>query len=261
MATFIDLIRCDSHYMNLTSDKIKSIVSPLKKYGITFFDHFRIYDDNSAIDLTTSPEFCEFYAKNKLYQFGGAGDYDQYQDGYYFWDTLLGATPVFNAIEEQCHVGHGMTIVKTHKDYCDHFYLAGPIDKPHVKNFFITQKDFLDKFIAYYYQEAQMIISNARPHSYIFPGEKRECDEMNNNSGYNSHLLLDVNHSIANSYSLTNRELECIYYASLGLPTKKLADNLKISQRTIHRHLESAREKTNTSNMIALLNKLGFIRH
>lgn len=261
MATNVELIRCDKHYMSLTSQQIKAISSPLKQFGITFFDHFRIYDDNSAIDLTTSPEFCDFFAKNKLYEFGGAGNYNEYLDGYYFWDTLVGASPVFTAIEEQCHVGHGLTIVKAYETHCDHFYLAGPLDKPEIKNFFISHKEFLDKFINYYYQEAESIIAGARPHSYIFPDNKRERDEMFQASQYNLPALTNLDLTVANHYALTSRELECIYHASYGLPTKSIAYNLNISQKTVQRHLETARDKTSTNNMIALLNKLGLIKH
>lgn len=254
MATEIEKINVEKHYLNQTSAQIKAITQPLQQCGIIMFDHFRIYDDNSAIDLTTSPEFCDYYARNKLYFKGCAGNYDDYHDGYFFWDTLLGASPVFEAIEQQCHIAHGITIVKTYPDYCDHFYLGGASDNPQIKNFFINQKDTIEQFIQYYYLSAESLITNARQHAYIFPNGKKECDEILSPctaDTYTIHLVPETQ-----KIQITSRERQCIHYSIQGKSAKLVANELNISQRTVERHLENLYAKFGVRNKLALLNKL-----
>ncbi|MAZ77601.1 MAG: hypothetical protein CMF39_02880 [Legionellaceae bacterium] len=259
MATEIEKIHYDNHYMVTTSEQIKAIAAPLRRLGVLQFDHFRIYEDNSAIDLTTTPEFCEFYGKNKLYLKGCAGNFDDYHDGYFFWDTLTGAADVFKAIEQQSHMGHGVTIVKTYEHYCDHFYLAGDINNPGIKNFFINQKELIELFILYYYQQAKKIIDNARPHSYLFPQGKRECDEMldPNFSFTNGDVLrLGALSSQLGNPGFTNRELQCVFLCAQGKSSKVIASALSISAKTVENHLANARKKSGANNTMALINMI-----
>lgn len=259
MPIAINKVNFNKHYLVSTSEEITAIAQPLFKFGITMFDHFRIYDDNSAIDLTTAPEFCEFFTKNHLYREGCVGNYNDYHDGYFFWDTLLGADPVFKALEQQCHFAHGIIVVKTYKNYCDHFHFGADIKNPGIKNFFINQKDLIEQFIQYYYQEAKHLIDNARPHSYSFPDDKKECGEIleiSNSSAVNikRHFELNKTSKLNIAIKLTKRELECIFHSSQGKPAKIVADELNIAQKTVERHLENSRHKLGVKNKIALFN-------
>lgn len=253
MPTDISKVRYDRHYFTTTSARIKSIVTPLSKFGVRGFDHFRIYDDNSAIDLTTIPEFCEFFGRNGLYKFGCAGNFDDYQNGYFFWDTLS-SVEVFQALAQQCHVSHGMTIVKKYDNYCDHFYLGGDINNPGIKNFFINQMDVIETFIAYYYQEATDIISNARPHSYCFPDNKTECQLMTVKGSYSQQHLNELKQELLLKITnLTPRELQCVYQSALGESAKETAARLNISNKTVENHLDNARKKMSVTSKSALI--------
>jgi len=249
--TVLTDLKYESHYFNTTSEQVKAIVSPLFRFGVTMFDHFRIYEDNTGIDLTTIPHFCEFFAKNHLYREACVGDWDQYHDGYYFWDTLTGAANVFKAIEEQCQSSHGI-IIRKYKNYCDQFHLAGALDNPGVKNFFINSRDMIENFIDYYYREAEEIISNAREHSYSFPGDKKECDELL----YPDRFDDKINFGIGSEVALTKREFQCIEYTSRGYSAKLVADFLNISRKTVERHLENSRKKLGVNNKLALVKKV-----
>ena len=261
-------INFKKHYFSRTSEQVKEIAKPLHRFGITMFDHFRIYEDNSGIDLTTIPEFCEFFAKNHLYREGCVGNFDDYHDGYYFWDTLLGSSVVFKAIEEQCHAGNGIIVIKTYEHYCDQFHFGAALDNSGIKNFFINQKDIIECFIAYYYREAEHLISNARQHSYAFPSDKKECDELLKLNDFDKKKGFDFNRCLAVSkvisplcekVPLTERELQCAYYSSLGEPAKVVAGHLSIAKRTVERHLENARIKLGVKNKIALLKAINDI--
>lgn len=246
----------EKHYFNQTSEQIKAITQPLRSFGITSFDHFRIYDDNSGIDLTTIPQFCEFFGKNHLYRYGCAGNFDEYTDGYYFWDTL-GSVEVFKALEQQCKISHGITIVKTYPKYCDHFYLSGALNNPAIKNFFISNRDIIEVFIEYYYSEAKELIMNARPHSYIFPNDKKECDELTNPKEYTKQEVLNFKQEvIMKSTLLTKRQLQCICHSALGKSAKEVAKQLNIAPKTVEHHLDNARKKLGVRNKVALIKEI-----
>jgi len=260
MPTHISEINVTKHYLTATSEQIKEIAKPLTRFGVTWFDHFRIYDDNSGIDLTTVPDFCELFVNERLYREGCVGNYDEYHDGYYFWDTLTGAREVFKAIEQHNYTSHGIIVIKTYEKFCDQFHFGGDLNNPGVKNFFINCKDIIENFIDYYYSQAADLIANARAHSYSFPNDKKECDELINPADYerekayfNKYVLSESPESQWGDIPLTKRELQCIYYSSLGDSAKIVAAHLNIARKTVERHLENARQKLGVRNKVGLL--------
>lgn len=63
------------------------------------------------------------------------------------------------------------------------------------------------------------------------------------------------------SFQITRRELECLYYLSIGKSAKQTAAALEISQRTVEFHLKNLRNKTGARNRLHLLNTLSLINH
>lgn len=61
------------------------------------------------------------------------------------------------------------------------------------------------------------------------------------------------------SYEVTRREIECLYYLSLGKSSKQIASTLNISSRTVEFHLKNLRNKTGAKNRLQLLNHLSLI--
>jgi len=244
-------LKFDKHYLSETSEQVKGIVSPLLDCGIKIFNHFRIYNDNAGVDLTTTPDFCEFYARNHLYREACVGDWDQYQDGYYFWDTLTSAPNAYKAIEEQCKSSHGIVIIRRYENCSDQFHIGGFIDNPGIKNFFINSRDYMEKFIEYYYQEAQDLIINAYQHRYCFPGDKRECSEI-----LKSENIKKTTNFLKIENKLTKREFECVKLCSQGYTSKVIARCLHISPKTVDRHLENAQKKIGVHNRLALVDRV-----
>jgi len=231
----------------------------LSPFGVVNFNFCRIYNDNSGVNLTTVPDFCEYYAVEELYKIGCSGKYNEYDDGYYFWDTLIGAKKVFSAFEQQCHTGHGIIVIKTAKEFCDQFYFSGSLNNPQIKNFFISCRDVIENFIAYFYEIASQLIAMAKSHRYFFP-EKNECEELRRPNNYmDGGFILNSQQDLfklakhKNQANFTKRELQCIYYSSLGDSAKVVASHLKIAKKTVERHLENARGKIGARNKLELV--------
>ena len=247
----VSQVKFESHFSNLISDQVKSIVSPIFDYGINLFNHCRIFQDNACVNLTTIPHFCEFFAENNLYREACVGDWDQYHDAYYFWDTLVSASEVFKAVEGQCQSSHGVTLVRKHEYYCDHFYFGGDINNPGIKNFFITNKAMINDFLNYYMNEAKHLIVESYAHRYYFPSDRKECDEILESAHVNPANYFKFNKSL-----LTKRELECVQLSALGNTAKMVAHHLHVAPKTVERHLENARRKMGVKTKLALINKV-----
>lgn len=58
-----------------------------------------------------------------------------------------------------------------------------------------------------------------------------------------------------NIIHLTIRESECLFYFALGYTIKEVARVLKISSRTVERHLENMKIKTDTQHKADLIKK------
>ncbi len=68
--------------------------------------------------------------------------------------------------------------------------------------------------------------------------------------------------ALINDPILTHREIEILEYVTLGLSAKEVARHIKISPRTVDRHVESARLKLrarNRTHMVACAVKAGFL--
>ncbi len=61
------------------------------------------------------------------------------------------------------------------------------------------------------------------------------------------------------SLQVTRRELECLYYLSIGKSAKQTAAALNISTRTVEFHLKNLRNKTGARNRLQLLSSLSLI--
>ena len=61
------------------------------------------------------------------------------------------------------------------------------------------------------------------------------------------------------SLQITRRELECLYYLSIGKSAKQTAAALNISTRTVEFHLKNLRNKTGARNRLQLLSSLSLI--
>lgn len=72
----------------------------------------------------------------------------------------------------------------------------------------------------------------------------------------NLKMVILKNHS----YEVTQREIECLYYLSLGKSAKQTASALKISSRTVEFHLKNLRNKTGARNRLQLLAYLSIIK-
>lgn len=77
---------------------------------------------------------------------GGVGNFEDYTGGYFFWDNLDSAV-IFQALAENCHLGHGLTVIKKHKEFVDTFYFVTDISNFKIKQFFLNNLDIIEKFM------------------------------------------------------------------------------------------------------------------
>jgi DNA-binding NarL/FixJ family response regulator len=97
--------------------------------------------------------------------------------------------------------------------------------------------------------------------------EKAIVDVYNNKSYISIEILNDIlknspKNSVANQEELTGRETEVLNLICKGLTNNEIADQLKVSKRTIDKHRENLLLKTNsrnTANLVVYAIKNGYL--
>lgn len=65
-------------------------------------------------------------------------------------------------------------------------------------------------------------------------------------------MLDNSRYYINNNIYLTKREVECLYWKSLGKTDKEIAKILDITERTVKAHMTNSKDKLNCINLFQL---------
>jgi DNA-binding CsgD family transcriptional regulator len=253
----------DSHFSVLHTGDIHQICSVLKIINIQFFHYIKYLEDGSQINLSTRPDWVQFFFNNDLYKIG------KYENdlcsGFVFWDYF--EPTKINTYVNAFQLGRGVTIIhKTGKD-CNFYCFGSPIRKEEAINFYLSHMDALQKFIVYFNDKASPIINQALKTSQnriIIPEKPKEKEEemlqtvipfhylSQNNYSVKKNIFITTintlrykyrfNHNGFNTY-LTAKELDCAIYLSQGKTSREIGEILHISQRTVETHLENLKNK------------------
>lgn len=244
-------------HITQTSSDIADIASPLKNLGLHHFSHIKIYPDNSVSLLTTHPIFSQLYTEEKLYKIGLAGDYENYQSGYFLSNSFEDQT-IFNALKEKCKLANGFIIVKKDNTSCNFFHFYGRPNNRALDIMYLNHIDMFEQFIAYYYEQASTLIAQLNENRFIYPEHNTRKEMLDFTRPNDIDFDLIKNELILlqqSNVSLTAKERDSLNYLLQGYSPKEIAKRICRSPRTVEKHIANLHMKYNVCSTPKLIAK------
>ena len=238
-----------------SADEMHQICSPLKKhFDIENFQYLKIFPDMSRIHLGMNAKWNEFYyAHIERY-------YKEYLTEGYHWSSgcspllALGDACIEDAIAHE--TGDGVLLTQHNQGCTEMFFITHKWSqyKSTKVELLMRNIDLIEMFIASFKEKAKDLIALAAKDPIFLPFIKNNqpmkqpifSDELRRA------FIMDLN-KLENKSKLTSREVECIYYTSLNMSAKQVAEKLRISPRTVEHHLDNAKNKIGCSKKSSLI--------
>lgn len=239
-----------------STDEITDICSPLKKHlGVDNFSYIKIFSDMSRIHLDTDPVWTEFfYSKIEEYHQGNLTEAHHWKTGFAHLHEL-GDSCIADSLEYD--VGDGMVLSQhnAQENYTELFFMTHKwsIHRNNKVNFLLRNMDLIELFTDYFRDAASKIITDAEKSPIILPFvEQSDTLTMPTDAQIRAAFTNDIK-KLTQKKQLSQRELDCIYYSSLDMTAKQVAEQLLISPKTVERHLENAKNKIGVRKKSSLI--------
>lgn len=247
------------------ADDMKYMLSKLKYIGINYFAYSVMHKDGTREVLSANPSFAELFIQEKFYKIAFCGDINNFHDGYYLFKDLTCPT-VFSAMQEHCHISGGVIITKCYADTVDLFYFGHDFNVVCDNNFYIKNVLIFETFINEFYEELYCILIKSRKKRILYTdgfGDTSNltklpdsADFSNPNKGYCELLFQQKLKEIALKYKLTLSEFRAMKLLANGMSSKEAAQEMNVSYRTIEKHYDVIKKKTNSRSLLHFLSLL-----
>lgn len=256
-----------------TSNQITEICKPLNQLGISYFRYLVRYPDYSRGILSNRPEIIQYCYEEGRYPItwydNNHKTNDSYQEGLIIWAIQKLMNPQKeedyknDLIINSFKINHGMSFLIKQKKYLEIFEFASP-----QADIYFINPMVLRKFIFYFREQAFQLIDRTHDEKIILPTNK-ECKRPTLTKDSLSNEFIDQLEKqllikkfflpgIDKNFYLTNREFNCIKVYVQSGSAKKTAQQLNISVKTVLRHLENIKSKSQRNNLLDIAKELGF---
>lgn len=246
-----DLNNITEHPFCLLEDKITEICSPLfNNFPINYFAYGRIYRENRVAMLVSDKNWtCDFLQSNHQFLVNGQKIHP--------WSSTMS----LKAQEEAAEFNHynGILLEKEYPEYIEELEFASPNQNASPLEF-CCNRDLLNQFLIYFRDKADSLIKIVEREPICLPKNRFQKQE-----GRQSYSIC-----YAEFYKLTNtkkarfkfkskeifftrREFEALSLMAKGKSMVEAAEILKISRRTVEKHLYNAKNKTDIFTISQLL--------
>lgn len=211
----------------------------LEKHGITNFNYYRQYDDNSALRLSTNQAWTENFFKRSYLQLLKVPDaYLNKPVNYYIWliddypNVSLDALNNFN-------IGNGITIAKRQPDYIEFYGFGSSADNFRIVNqFYLQQIDLLLTYCDFFKENGCALLKKAATHKIMLLNENNKV-----------HIPI----AFQQSMKLSKQQYHCAMLLLKGYSAKETADTLNLSKRTVESYLDVLKCKLGCQNKTELI--------
>jgi DNA-binding CsgD family transcriptional regulator len=247
-----------NHITFTSVDVIKEMLKELSELGITYFTFDRTYTDGAHLRLTSAGEWVEYYYRQKLYDMAIFEKTPaMFTNGVLFWSWLK-REPVYSkaALHD---IDHGLTIVQSHRLYCDFFHFGTYVNNPIPEATLLSQLDCLHKFIAVFKQKARDLIKKAEAARFILPTKLNTKFEIKDVVAANNLSALKqgeikrfyLGDEFGDEY-LTGKEMQIMLHLCNGNKLVDVAKMLFISEKTAETHIGNIKSKLKCRTMFEL---------
>lgn len=253
MSELDDLVK---KYTMARAKKIKALCAPLNNcLGIGTFTYFRIENDGRFVTLSNDPEQLENYYASRLFvQNPFLVSPQLLRSGFVFTQTTCSEEyqATFENSYGKYQLDNPFLILQKEEERVEGYFFAGtraaPID--YLNNF-----DLLKRFIGYFNQEAQQLISQIQSERFNLFREKGEAFLHRESNLPLSPYTQEQNNFLKAIFPLTNRELQCLDLFQKGHSGQATAAILGLSPRTVEHYFENIKNKLGCFHKADLLNR------
>lgn len=237
-----------------SSMEMEAICQPLfQNTPIDYFDYERYYCNGEGLLLTNNPDVLSSVVSKGTYP-----DLNELNQLLAEKSSVVFLSERFpisrhmpkemvsqyaDKIKTSSHAGvyNRIYLVSKHDDYFRVCGFGAKKDSPELFEFFINSIPLLEQFIDYFECEGHDLIQQEGRRKNIFPDNDHilTLDDEEDGLAKKTGLNLRINNK---TIYLTSREKECLALYLQGYTAKEIADVLKISHRTIERHIYSAKK-------------------
>ncbi len=242
-----------------TSNEIRKLVKPLAQIAdIHHFCYSVDYADGSGFCLDTSPEHYELVFENEYPLPGFFFDKE--------WHTWKGSLPEEEILEVQkLNISHGVSHVIKSEDKTEIFEFATVPENDGMYEFCLNKRDVLKKFIAYFINEAQVIIEAAHNERFIPPLHMREKKLSSKAIVPKKELSSEGQVLIDYPFNLLSQmEGNCFQLLLNGYTNTDIGKMFNLSSKTIDSYVARIKYKLNCRSKVQLIQmakEIGIVEH
>lgn len=263
-----------NHIFLTSASDIDTILTPLKRFGITHFTYMANYLDGKQVYLSNHAQWVEDYYRLNLYKSSSfEANPVNYQNGYSIWQPDA-ATEVLTHGRQYFDSDNGITIIQKNNACCEFYFFSASVSNRSIINFYINNLDILDNFINYFKLSARDIIKKAENNKIYLSNHYTSLGKDTANAALNVYtdlrqaFLSEVNsqsavmHSVGQginqlgNFVLSKRQAQCLQYLLEGKSAKQTANMLNLSTRTIEFYLDNMKKKMNCRTKLELAGKV-----
>jgi DNA-binding CsgD family transcriptional regulator len=241
--------------LNAASD-VDKVCAPLKLHGIKFFSFVRIFSDGSRINLNNDISAAKYthYDSDAYKEYQAEANVNNFSEGVYFGQAINDKTLIL--LRNKFDIDHMLIFVKKYHNYVEIFNFGTYADNAGVYSLYLNNMNYFQKFQYYFKDNLSDLIKLYGNHRLDTPNIK---DLKLANS---DEVILSIDNLKIQRYFvdgdyiyLTAREVECLDWLAKGKSSSEIALILNIKQRTVEKHIESAKLKLNCNKSTSLIYK------
>jgi DNA-binding CsgD family transcriptional regulator len=251
-------------YLEGRCEIINSICEPLEKYFNVGFYYTKIFPDGKYLRLGNNLEWERFYLQN-FHTFETPSleclplkPLDGTQEIIPF---LWPEKPISNIEQLVYQFGFwdGISFSRINIDSYEAWTIYSLDRSSMMRDFFASQHKLLDKFISFFNNQVENLVSSEKNHPPIFANFKNGFiipkTFIHSETQFSTlEFMKDLNSKNrmfpckrGGNIALTSREIECLSALIYGKTTKEAAQALNISNRTVESHINNIKCKTGYS--------------
>ncbi|MBY0281674.1 MAG: LuxR C-terminal-related transcriptional regulator [Alphaproteobacteria bacterium] len=262
----------DNEQLCLSSaEDVRQICKPLFDFfSITGFTFQRMYKDGGRLYFSSSETWIEnFYSKN-YFLASSFRKFEQLQT-FNLWKYWPQQDDVFYQLmadaKENFDYANGIVIIRSYSEYMDAFTFRAQPKNDLVNYQYLSEFQYIEKFLDYFYVVADPLISKAHKKKIIIPEDIVQPIYINNEdfkdyrkrredflSAINQDRILIDN--AEKKFFLSKRESDCLRLLVRGQIAKEIAHNLSLSPRTVEGHLVNIKTKLGCASRSQIVEKV-----
>ena len=270
-----DIILKDYIYKH--SDQIRRVTRPLReRLDIEYFTYHHIAFDGRYTVLVDRPDWAEHYVGERFYAIDPyLRNPRVYTPGLSLW-TEKSANERYDIVLESATkrfgMGHGICLIDKTAVGIEFFGFAGKHRMASASDY-LNEIPLLKQFSNYFKKKMAPLLSQMSRDAFSLPdmkGKDYHCKDTirpeisaENRVGFLSDL--DSRLPLRQALALSRREKDCLHLMLQGMTAARIAEELKLSKRTVEHYFENIKNKlccTTKSELFALtlsLKELGLL--